>query len=133
MTRPVIEPNVDALWYGLQPVVAGLQAAGRLPATGQLYDVRLDLVKDHLRRGGTRRSLAGFGSSGVERALDEAGRISGRNHGASFLAYELIKHYCSAVADDALEAKAAQKAADELRKAGKELEKERKREERRRG
>ena len=124
------EPNVDILWYELQPTVQGLQLASRLPSTGDLYDPRLEVVKDHLRRWGVRRSLAGFGFSGIERALSEAAGMSRRNQGASFLAFELIKRYCSLVGDARSEAVAARRAVDELRKAQKAIDKERQRAER---
>lgn len=122
------DPQIDLLWYGLQPVVSGLQAADRLAATGLLYDARLEVVKDHLRRWGLRRNLAGLGPSGVERALDEAGAIARRNHGASFLAFELIKLYCSAVGEERGERDAARRATEQLAKAEKEIAKQRKRE-----
>lgn len=124
------EPNVDILWYELQPTVHGLQMASRLPGTGDLYDPRLEVVKDHLRRWGVRRSLAGFGFSGIERALSEAAGMSRRNQGASFLAFELIKRYCSLVGDARNEAVAARRAMEELRKTQKAIDKERKRAER---
>jgi len=120
------EPYVDSLWFSLRSLVGGLQSAGRLPETGHLYDARQEIVKDHLRRWDPRGDAAGFGASGIERALQEAGSISGRNHGASFLAFELIKLYCSCVGDEDHERQAAQRATDELTKAEKELAKQRK-------
>jgi hypothetical protein len=121
------EPHIDTLWYGLQPVVTGLQAADRLPTTGHLYDARLEVVKDHLQRWGTRRNLGGIGPSGGERALLEAGAIARQNPGASFLAYELVKAYCAAIGDERLEGQAARRATEQLAKAEKELQKRRKR------
>lgn len=126
------EPNVDVLWYELQPTVAGLQAADRLPPAGYLYDARLEVVKDYLRSA-LPLAAAGKGSAGLDQALAEAGRISKHARAAGFLAFELIKVYCSAVGDRRSEARAARRATDALHKAEKDWAKQQQRWRRRDG
>ena len=108
--------DADDLWEQVRTTVRGLQAASRLPGDGQMYDPRLDVVRDSLRRGDSRR------------AEGEAGKLrwSRDSKAAAYAAYELLKEYAMAQGDVSAAARHADTAAKLLREAEKAYEKQRK-------
>jgi hypothetical protein len=90
--------NVDTLWAGLRQTTVGLQAAGRLPTDGELYDSSLKVVRDFLT------------AAAVARALEEASRLKRANPGAAYLAYELLTEYTLAAGQRLLARETAREA-----------------------
>ncbi len=109
-----MRPDVDRRWQELEQTFSGLQSSLRLPPDADLYDPRLDIVRQYLRQGDDRSALA------------EAHAIARDNHAAAYAALELLKECYIDRNKTGDAAHVAAEAARELREAEKALAKRRK-------
>jgi hypothetical protein len=106
--------DIDVLWAEVKNNVKGLQSAGRLPGDGELYDPRLEVIKQYLE-------------DGYDYAAEQEAKRLARSHkGAGFMAYELLKVYRIAEGNTGTASAAAVEAAKLLKDAEREVQKKRK-------
>lgn len=111
--------NVKKLWGNLKWRVKLLQDGERMPTDPFMYEPGLHIVRTWLEQAKPKEAFA------------EAEKIAKRSHAGGFLAFEFVKDYLAEVGQTKEAARAADKAAEQLKEHKKAVEREERRQNRR--